>query len=174
MLRAVAMLVVVAGCRAAPASTAPAESPPPAEPTSSAASPPPADAHAAGVGAPAYAIDEPPDDDDAIGAVQLGNTSVTGALDKEAIRAVVRSRIADVRGCYNETLVNDPTAQGRLVVQFTIDPEGQVSAAAVTQNELPTDAVGRCVVEAVKRWAFPKPQGGAIVDVTYPFVLVPG
>jgi len=34
--------------------------------------------------------------------------------------------------------------------------------------------VGNCIAQAVKRWQFPKPEGGGSVIVTYPFVLEPG
>jgi hypothetical protein len=31
--------------------------------------------------------------------------------------------------------------------------------------------VEQCIAQAVRRWEFPKPQGGGIVIVSYPFVL---
>src|SRR3954462_13008109 len=33
--------------------------------------------------------------------------------------------------------------------------------------------VENCTVQAVRRWEFPKPMGGGIVIVSYPFVLTP-
>jgi hypothetical protein len=33
--------------------------------------------------------------------------------------------------------------------------------------------VENCIVQAVRRWEFPKPLGGGIVIVSYPFVLTP-
>ena len=33
--------------------------------------------------------------------------------------------------------------------------------------------VGRCVAKAVKRWKFPRPPGGGMVLVTYPFNMDP-
>jgi hypothetical protein len=35
-------------------------------------------------------------------------------------------------------------------------------------NNVPAE---QCIAAAVRRWEFPKPQGGGIVVVTYPFVL---
>jgi hypothetical protein len=32
-------------------------------------------------------------------------------------------------------------------------------------------SVEQCIASAVRRWEFPKPQGGGIVQVSYPFVL---
>jgi hypothetical protein len=34
--------------------------------------------------------------------------------------------------------------------------------------------VEKCVVDAVKRWPFPKPANGGIVIVSYPFNFVAG
>jgi hypothetical protein len=33
--------------------------------------------------------------------------------------------------------------------------------------------VDACVVEAIRRWEFPKPDGGGVAIVTYPFQLAP-
>ena len=32
-------------------------------------------------------------------------------------------------------------------------------------------AVADCVVERIKRWTFPKPVGGGVVDVTFPWIF---
>jgi hypothetical protein len=34
-------------------------------------------------------------------------------------------------------------------------------------------AVEGCMVQAVRRWQFPAPDGGGLVLVSYPFVLAP-
>jgi hypothetical protein len=34
--------------------------------------------------------------------------------------------------------------------------------------------VEKCVVDAVKRWEFPKPTGGGIAIVSYPFNFMAG
>jgi hypothetical protein len=57
------------------------------------------------------------------------------------------------------------------MVQFTIAGTGQVIASMVQSSTLNNGAVEQCIAQAVRRWEFPKPQGGGIVVVTYPFVL---
>jgi TonB family protein len=106
--------------------------------------------------------------------VRQAKASVKGALDKDIIRRIVRAHINEVRHCYNQGLVRDPNLKGRVAVQFTIGPTGKVPVAVVAQSSLKDGSVANCVAKAVKRWTFPKPQGGGNVVVTYPFVLEPG
>jgi hypothetical protein len=102
---------------------------------------------------------------------RIGKAVVRGALDKDIIRRVVRSHINQVSHCYNQGLVRDPTLKGRVAIQFNIGSTGKVPLAVVSSTTLKDKNVGNCIAKAVKRWKFPKPDGGATVMVTYPFVL---
>ncbi len=106
--------------------------------------------------------------------VRQAKAQVKGALDKDIIRRIVRAHINEVRHCYNQGLVRDPNLSGRVAVQFTIGPTGKVPVAVVQESTIKDRDVANCVAKAVKRWTFPKPQGGGNVVVTYPFVLSPG
>jgi hypothetical protein len=106
--------------------------------------------------------------------VRQAKAEVKGSLDKDIIRRIVRAHINEVRYCYNQGLAKDPSLKGRVAVQFAISPSGSVSTTKVTDNTLADEAVGDCIAKAVKRWTFPKPEGGGVVLVTYPFVLEPG
>ena len=57
------------------------------------------------------------------------------------------------------------------VNQFTISGTGQVLASVVQSSTMNNPTVEQCVAQAVRRWEFPKPEGGGIVIVSYPFVL---
>lgn len=106
--------------------------------------------------------------------VRQGKAEVSGGLDKDIVRRIVRSHINEVRHCYNQGLTRAPGLAGRVSLSFSITPSGTVSAAVVQESTLADNAVGACMSKAVKRWKFPKPQGGASVAVTYPFTLSPG
>jgi hypothetical protein len=106
--------------------------------------------------------------------VRQAKAEVKGALDKDIIRRIVRAHINEVRYCYNQGLVRDPNLKGRVSVQFTIGPTGNVPVAVVQETSLKDGSVGQCIAKAVKRWKFPKPEGGGNVVVTYPFVLEAG
>jgi TonB family protein len=94
-----------------------------------------------------------------------------GSLPKEIIRKVIRSHIDEVKSCYERHLVKNATAQGRIDVQFTIDATGKVVAAKVFRSDLKSQTLEQCVISTIRKWVFPKPKGGGIVIVTYPFVL---
>jgi TonB family protein len=99
--------------------------------------------------------------------------SVRGSLDKEIIRRIVRRHLNEVRFCYQEGLTRRPSLQGRVVTQFTIAPTGRVMAALLQTSSLKEVSVEACVVNAVKRWEFPAPNGGGLVMVSYPFTFSP-
>ena len=103
----------------------------------------------------------------------LGIASVRGSLDKEIIRRIVRRHLNEVRYCYEQALPRHPSLAGRMVVQFTIAPTGQVLASYRQSSTLSSLAVESCVISAVKRWEFPKPDGGGLVIVSYPFQFSP-
>jgi TonB family protein len=106
-------------------------------------------------------------------AILNGLASVRGGLDKEIVRRVVRQHLNEVRFCYSEALVRNPSLAGRVVVQFTIAPTGRVIVAALQSSSLGAPAVEQCIVKATQRWEYPQPSGGGLVSVSYPFQLVP-
>lgn len=106
--------------------------------------------------------------------VRQAAAEVTGSLDKDIIRRIVRAHINEVRHCYNQGLVKDPALKGRVAIDFTIGATGSVTASDVGETSVTDENVGNCIAKAVKRWKFPKPDGGGSVNVKYPFVLEPG
>ncbi|KIG16627.1 hypothetical protein DB30_04246 [Enhygromyxa salina] len=98
---------------------------------------------------------------------------VGGPLDKDVIRRIVRAHMNEVSSCYNAGLAKNPSLAGRVVVDFVVDGQGLVSTAKVSDTTLGDATVGQCIAQAVKRWKFPKPRGGGLVTVSYPFVLAP-
>jgi len=96
-----------------------------------------------------------------------------GTLERDEIRKVVVAHIQEIRHCYNEGLVRDPEARGRVVLEFTIDTQGAVTRSAVESSDMADAAVPECMRAAAAGWRFPRPVGGAVA-VSYPFVLEPG
>ncbi len=106
--------------------------------------------------------------------VRQAKATVKGSLDKDIIRRIVRAHINEVRYCYNQGLAKDPSLAGKVSIQFNIGPTGSVPVAVVADSTVADENVANCIAKAVKRWTFPKPEGGGSVVVTYPFVLAPG
>jgi TonB family protein len=96
-----------------------------------------------------------------------------GGLDKEIIRRVVRRHVNEVRYCYEQGMRANPTLGGRVVVSFTIGRNGEVLSSVLQSSSLRSTAVESCVVQAVRRWSFPRPSGGGLAIVSYPFLLTP-
>jgi hypothetical protein len=103
--------------------------------------------------------------------VVAGRAEVRGSLDKEIIRRIIRRHINEVKYCYQKELQAKPDLYGRIIIQFTIAATGQVVASVVQQSSMNNPSVEGCIAQAVRRWLFPKPKGGGIVIVSYPFVL---
>ena len=103
-----------------------------------------------------------------------GPAEVRGSLDKEIIRRLIRQHLNEVKDCYDMELSRKPSLQGRVTVQFTIAATGQVIAAVVQSSTLSNARVESCVVNAVRRWAFLKPNDGGIAIVSYPFNFTAG
>jgi hypothetical protein len=49
--------------------------------------------------------------------------------------------------------------------------EGQVLQSIVTQSNTGSKELDTCVASHVRLWEFPKPKGGGIVVVIYPFIF---
>ena len=100
-------------------------------------------------------------------------TGVKGSLDKEIIRRVIRSHIKEVLSCYEAQLTSYPTLAGKVMVNFTVAASGDVVASTLESSTVNEPRVENCIVQAMRRWQFPKPIGGGIVIISYPFVLTP-
>jgi hypothetical protein len=100
-----------------------------------------------------------------------GEVKIRGSLDKEVIRRVIRMHLNEMKFCYEQQLLKRPDLFGRVVVQFTIAGTGAVLVAGVQSSSMNAPEVDRCVADAVHRLTFPKPEGGGIVMVSYPFAF---
>jgi TonB family protein len=101
------------------------------------------------------------------------NATVRGNLDKEIIRRIVRTHLNEIRYCYEQSLIRRPSLTGRVVVQFTIAPTGRVIASVLQSSTIAEPALNSCVVQATRRWEYPRPDGGGLAIVSYPFQLTP-
>jgi hypothetical protein len=97
--------------------------------------------------------------------------TVTGSLDPELIRQVVRSHAGQIRYCYERELTTTPGLGGKIVMKWVIAGNGAVMSASAVDNQMKNSAVAACLVSRVQGWTFPLPRGGGVVVVTYPFVF---
>ncbi len=102
------------------------------------------------------------------------NPDVSGALDKRVIQKVVRNHFGELRACYEKELAKVKGLNGKVQVTWLVSADGNVANAVVTDTTLKNKNVENCISNAIKRWRFPKPSGGAACKVIYPFVFESG
>ena len=107
--------------------------------------------------------------------VDIGITSseptVMGSLDKELIRKVIHANRGQIRYCYESQLNRFPKLEGKVAIKFVITGSGSVATSSVAQSTVNNAELETCVAGRVKTWIFPKPKGGGVVVVTYPFIF---
>ena len=102
--------------------------------------------------------------------VMRGTPTVNGYLSPEQINRVVRANQAAVRYCYEVEVQRQPNLRGRVEIAWRINLQGSVTTARVASSSLRNPRVEGCIVRQVRRWRFPRPDGGE-VSVQYPFIF---
>ena len=100
-----------------------------------------------------------------------GRTLVVGGLSRDVINRIIQRHYNEVKYCYEKELSKKPDLYGKVTVLFVIDGTGKVGDALVQQSTLSSEPVEACMMNHVRRWTFPAPQGGGTVQVTYPYVF---
>lgn len=100
-----------------------------------------------------------------------GKTTVVGGLDKDVIMKVIKRHQNEIKFCYEQELQKNPALAGKVAVAWTIDPTGGVSEANVSESSVGNANVEGCIVQRIRRWKFPEPAGGGVVNVTFPWIF---
>lgn len=98
-----------------------------------------------------------------------GKTTVLGSISREEVARVIRRNLARFRFCYEQQLNSSPNLQGKVSVKFMIAPTGRVPTADIHDSSLNHPKVEGCVAKVMRSLKFPKPKGGGVAEVTYPF-----
>lgn len=102
--------------------------------------------------------------------IHPGRPVTSSGLDRAVIQRILRAYLPRIRYCYQRRLQVNPNLRGRLLVSFTIDGNGRVSRVSSAGLD---PSVGRCVEQVIHIMRFPRPQGGGLVNVRYPFIFTP-
>ncbi len=101
--------------------------------------------------------------------------SFDGTIDKEAIRRVIRSKLNEVKSCYERalnTLEKGRRLEGKVILGWDIIEKGQARNVKVKSSSLGNPAVEECIRRRLASWTFPEPPPGLTAVVqAYPFVL---
>lgn len=128
----------------------------PEPPSAASTSPPPADS--------AATPGEPPAD------LGEGDSRTT-----ESIAAVVKTHRKEARDCYEKALKQTPGLKGDVVIHFTLKPSGEVKQAELNEERstIRQSMVSTCVIDVIRKIAFPKSSKGLETTVNYPFNFNP-
>ncbi len=124
--------------------------------------------------------DGPPEGDGfgtkGVGEVDGGGHDVVtiGQLGAHEVDEVIKRHLSAIRYCYQRQLTKNAHLSGKVSMHFTIAGDGSVAKAQVRSSTLSDGAVESCMVNRFLKMQFPKPQGGGIVLVNYPFMFTPG
>lgn len=93
-------------------------------------------------------------------------------FDDTVVDRVIKMRSSAVRACYERELRQKPRLRGSVLVEFTIQPRGNVTSVTAKRNTTGDDAVVACVTSTIKRFRF---NPGPKQEVTYQhrFTFVP-
>ena len=70
---------------------------------------------------------------------------------KDVIR-VVQSHKRALQDCYKQELKVNPTVKGKIIVRFTVDPNGNVVKVSVVSSTLKSSRMENCLVRRIKNW----------------------
>ncbi|MDP9034616.1 MAG: AgmX/PglI C-terminal domain-containing protein [Myxococcota bacterium] len=91
------------------------------------------------------------------------------------IRAIVLAHRDEARACYDQALPAHPGVEGNLILQWTIDPKGNVTevSADASRSQIAEPSIIRCIAERIKRIQFAASPGGFETKARYPFSFHP-
>lgn len=96
---------------------------------------------------------------------------VVTAGEADVIGAVMRGAEGRITTCLEQSLKGNPRLDGRLGVGFTVTA-GRVSGVHVVSNQTGDDALGACVVGAVRTFRFPSAVSAEVTE--FPWILSGG
>jgi hypothetical protein len=93
----------------------------------------------------------------------------------EDIRAIVIAHRDEARACYDRAVKDHPGIQGDLVIQWTIDPKGNVTQVSLdtSRSQISEPTVVACVGDIIKKIQFAASPGGFETKAFYPFNFKP-
>lgn len=104
------------------------------------------------------------------GALGRPPEAVTGTLSMAVVqRQIRRDALSDVVRCYTQRNAETPLGAGRVLVRFTIRPDGRVDPPAIVQSAVHDTPTEQCIQRVLAAQVFP--ASSEAVAVVYPFVF---
>ena len=95
-----------------------------------------------------------------------------GGLPKDVIGRIIRRHWAQIKHCYEKALAKNSDLSGKVVARFSIDPDGNAKNITLSCSDgMQNEQMLKEMKEVLSNIPYPKPKGGGLVDVTYPFIF---
>jgi hypothetical protein len=93
-------------------------------------------------------------------------------LTVDVFEDVVNAKTSDVTDCFAAAKEKKPDLGGKLMLEFTIDGTGKVSAVKTEAGSTVNDpGLTTCVTDKAKAWPFPKTRDGEPMTLPFAFNL---
>jgi len=91
------------------------------------------------------------------------------------LRAIIVAHRDEARACYDAALNAHPGIKGDLLIQWTIDPKGNVTQFSqdTDRSQITEPSVVACVGNVIKKIQFAPSPGGYETKAFYPFNFIP-
>lgn len=99
--------------------------------------------------------------------------SLSGGMDREAIRRVIKEHLSEFKNCYEMQLNKNPNLSGKLVLKWEIGDGGIVGKVSPVNrgDTIREQKVAKCCMDVIKGLRFPNPPPNMVGVVQYPFVF---
>jgi hypothetical protein len=91
--------------------------------------------------------------------VRLTVSQVTGDLDTNIVRRILRRNQAKLQYCYEKQLLVEPALAGTITARFEIGSDGSVTSSNASGVN---DEVASCMATVIRGAAFPSPKSGTV------------
>lgn len=65
---------------------------------------------------------------------------------------IVKSHMRALQDCYKQELKSTPDLKGKIIVRFSINPEGEVVQAGIVSSTLENAQMERCILKRINQW----------------------
>lgn len=97
--------------------------------------------------------------------------TVADGLSRAEVMRTIRTKKNQYRTCYEAALQSRRGLEGTIRMTFIVGSNGSVISAKASANTMGVPDVANCIARRMRTWTFPRPRGGGIVKVTYPFLF---
>ncbi len=101
--------------------------------------------------------------------IKVNTIVVRGGMSKTGVQAAFKQHGEEMKACYQQALRGPAGGRGKMVIQFTIDARGAVTAVKIVSGDLQDSNLSSCLTQQMKAWHFPGAKSSGEATVTFEF-----